>query len=75
MEEKVEVNYICERIGHMKRRIKYTNEPIGLKIITDFLPPPEQLVLKEENIKVILALSKKSSNWRIYNRLAEVKNT
>jgi hypothetical protein len=42
----------------MKRRIKYTDEPMGdVRIIRDFLPPPEQLVLKEDNVKVTISLS------------------
>ncbi len=45
----------------MKSKIKYTEEPMGeLRVIKDFLPPPEQLVLKEENVKVTLALKKSS---------------
>ena len=45
----------------MKRKIKYTDEPMGrLKIVNDFLPPPEQLVLKEDNVKVTIALKKSS---------------
>mgnify|MGYP001570966999 CR=1 len=37
----------------MKDKIEYTDEPMGkLKIINDFLPPPDQLVLKEDNIAV-----------------------
>lgn len=32
----------------MKSKIKYTNEPVGkLKVVDDFLPPSDQLVLKE----------------------------
>ena len=45
----------------MKKKIKYTNEPIGrLKIIKDFLPPPEEIAFKEEPIKVTMILSKSS---------------
>ena len=45
----------------MKKRIKYTDEPMGeLKIIKDFLPPPDQLVLKEDKVKVTISLSKGS---------------
>jgi len=45
----------------MKRTAKYTNEPLGrLEIIKDFLPPPDQLVLKEDGVKVTLSLSKRS---------------
>ena len=45
---------------HMKKRIKYTNEPISLKAVDDFLPSPEKLVLREENVKITIALSKAS---------------
>jgi len=45
----------------MKRTIKYTDEPIGnVEIIDDFLPPPENLVFKEENVKVTISLTKDS---------------
>jgi len=45
----------------MKSRIKYTDEPMGkLKIIKDFLPSPDQLVLKEDKVKVTISLSKGS---------------
>lgn len=45
----------------MSRKIKYTNEPMGeVRVVSDFLPPPEQLAFKEEGVKVTLALSKKS---------------
>lgn len=43
---------------------KYTNEPIGkIKIIEDFLPKPEKLVLKEETVKVTLLLNKDSIDY------------
>lgn len=45
----------------MKTKIRYTNEPIGkVKVIHDFLPSPEELALKEETVKVTIALSKSS---------------
>ena len=45
----------------MKRKITYTNEPLGdLEVVPDFLPPPAELAFREEGIKVTLALSKKS---------------
>jgi hypothetical protein len=32
------------------KKIKYTDEQIGeLKVVKDFLPPPDQLLLKDEN--------------------------
>lgn len=43
----------------MKREIRYTDESLGrLRVIDDFLPPPEELVFKEETIKVTMLLSK-----------------
>ncbi len=48
----------------MKNRTRYTEEPLGkLKIVDDFLPPPEDLVFKKENIKVTMSLSKSSVNF------------
>lgn len=45
----------------MKRKIKYSDEPLGnLQVVDDLLPPPEDLVFKEENIKVTMSLSKSS---------------
>ncbi len=43
---------------------KYTNEPIGkIKIVEDFLPGPNELILKEDTVKVTLLLSKSSINY------------
>ena len=48
----------------MSAKIKYTNEPLGkVKVVSDFLPPPEQLAFREEGVKVTLALSKKSVDF------------
>ena len=45
----------------MSKAIQYSNEPIGdIKIITDFLPSPEELALKKENTKVTITLSSES---------------
>ncbi|SCC92895.1 conserved hypothetical protein [Thiomonas sp. X19] len=45
----------------MRRKIHCTDEPLGeVRIIPDFLPPPAQLGLRDEGVKVTLALSKKS---------------
>ena len=45
----------------MKRNRGYTDEPIGpIRIITNFLPPPDQLILKEDGVKVTISLSKRS---------------
>ena len=48
----------------MNAKIKYTNEPLGSpKVVSDFLPPLEQLAFREEGVKVTLALSKKSVDF------------
>jgi hypothetical protein len=45
----------------MSAKIKYTDEPLGsLRIVPDFLPPPEDLVFREEGVKVTISLSKRS---------------
>jgi predicted DNA binding CopG/RHH family protein len=45
----------------MKKKINYTDEPIGrLRLVKDFLPPPEELAFKEESVKVTMTLSKSS---------------
>jgi predicted DNA binding CopG/RHH family protein len=46
---------------YMKKKIKYSNEKIGeVEIVKDFLPKPEELVFKEDTVKVTLNLSKSS---------------
>jgi hypothetical protein len=48
----------------MKSKIKYTDEPMGkLRVIDDFLPKPDELVFKEDNVKVTMALSKSSVDF------------
>jgi hypothetical protein len=47
----------------MSRRIKYTDEPIEAVVVPDFLPPPDQLVLNEEGVKVTLSLSRRSVDF------------
>ncbi|HMK59696.1 MAG TPA: hypothetical protein VK452_00955 [Dissulfurispiraceae bacterium] len=48
----------------MKTKIKYTEESMGeLRIVKDFLPNPEQLVLKEENVKITISLNKSSIDF------------
>jgi predicted DNA binding CopG/RHH family protein len=44
----------------MKSRIKYTNEPLKMAVVEDFLPPPDQLVLKQDTVKVTIGLSKRT---------------
>jgi hypothetical protein len=48
----------------MKHNRKYTNEPLGrVEVVEDFLPPPDQLVLREDGVKVTISLSKKSVDF------------
>lgn len=43
----------------MKKRTKYTDEPLGeIRVIDDFLPSPGELAFREEQVKVTIALSK-----------------
>ena len=46
---------------YMQAKTEYTEESLGeIRVIDDFLPPPEELVFKEDNVKVTLGLSKRS---------------
>ena len=45
----------------MSEKIRYTDEPLGdLEVVADFLPRPEDLVFRDEGVKVTIALSKRS---------------
>ena len=42
----------------MSKQIQYTDEPLGeMKLAPDFLPMPEELVLKSRQTKVTISLS------------------
>ena len=48
----------------MKKRTRYTDEPLGeVRVVLDFLPPPEELVFREETVKVTMSLSKGSVDF------------
>jgi len=48
----------------MRKKTKYTEGPIGkVKVVKDFLPPPEELGFKEETVKVTMTLSKSSVDF------------
>jgi predicted DNA binding CopG/RHH family protein len=48
----------------MRRSKKYTSERLGrLMAVEDFLPPPDQLVLKEDGVKITLSLSRRSVDF------------
>ena len=54
----------------MKRKTGNRDEPLGkLEIVSDFLPPPEKLVLRDDAVKVTISLSKHSVNF--FKRHAE----
>ncbi len=54
--------------------IKYTDEPLGkIRIVDDFLPPPKDLIFKEENVKITITLSKKSVDF--FKNAAEKHHT
>ena len=58
----------------MSAKIKYTNEPLGkLKVVPDFLPKPEELALRDDGVKITIALSKRSVNF--FKREAERHGT
>ncbi|WP_173644570.1 CopG family transcriptional regulator [Leptospira alstonii] len=54
----------------MKKKTKYTDAPTSISssikssmVIEDFLPPPNRLVLKEDNSRITIVLSKKSISF------------
>ena len=48
----------------MKKKIVYTDEPLGrFERIMDLLPSPEKMVLKEKNVRVTLNLSSYSVDF------------
>lgn len=58
----------------MKEKIEYTDEPMGkVKVVSDFLPSPEELALKDETVKVTITLSKGSVEF--FKKEAKKHNT
>ncbi|MEK6731380.1 MAG: CopG family transcriptional regulator [Pseudomonadota bacterium] len=56
----------------MKKKTK--KEPMGkIKIIKDFLPTPDNLIFKDETIKVTLSLTKNSVDF--FKQEAKKQNT
>jgi predicted DNA binding CopG/RHH family protein len=48
----------------MKKPVEYTKGEMGdVKIIKDFLPAPSELVLRDDNVKVTLSLSRRSIDF------------
>ncbi|MBI3282802.1 CopG family transcriptional regulator [Candidatus Curtissbacteria bacterium] len=47
----------------MKKAIKYSDEPLEARVIDDFLPSPENLILREKKKRVTLTLTEKSLDF------------
>ena len=48
----------------MKKKIVYTDEPMGeVEVVADFLPSPAELAFREDGVKVTLSLSKSSVDF------------
>ena len=47
----------------MSKRIKYTDEPMQARVVRDFLPSPDELVVGEEGVKVTISLSRRSVDF------------
>ena len=47
-----------------KKAVKHRIGKIGkVRVVKDFLPPPEKLVLRQTNVKVTLSLSRRSVDF------------
>ena len=47
-----------------KQTVKYSKGEIGrVRIVEDFLPSPDKLVFREDNVKVTLSLSQRSVDF------------
>ena len=58
----------------MKKKTKYTDGPIGdTQVIRDFLPAPDELAFKEEQVKITIGLSKSSIDF--FKKEAEKHHT
>jgi predicted DNA binding CopG/RHH family protein len=58
----------------MKKTVKYTDEMLGdMKIVTDFLPSPKELIFKEDTVKITLSLTKESVEF--FKKEAEKHHT
>jgi hypothetical protein len=58
----------------MSERIRYTDKPLGkITVVPDFLPRPEELVFRDEGVKVTIALSRRSVDF--FKNEARTHNT
>jgi predicted DNA binding CopG/RHH family protein len=57
----------------MKQKTKYRSEPLGtLEVVSDFLPSPDKLVLRDDGVKITISLSKRSVDF--FKRHAAASN-
>jgi hypothetical protein len=47
----------------MSKKIKYTDEQIEAEVVRDFLPPPHELAVRDEGVKVTISLSRRSVDF------------
>ncbi|WP_353571633.1 hypothetical protein [Candidatus Albibeggiatoa sp. nov. BB20] len=48
----------------MSKQIQYSDEPIGdIELMSDFLPSPDELILKNKNTKITISLSTESVTY------------
>lgn len=58
----------------IKKEIEYTDEDLGdIEVVHDFLPRPDELVLKKESVKVTLSSSKNSVAF--FKKMAKKNHT
>jgi len=58
----------------MSEKMKYTDEPLGdVKVIPNFLPAPDELVFRDDTVKVTIALSRSSIEF--FKREAKKRDT
>ena len=48
------------KVSKTSLRVKYTDEPLEARLVSDFLPKPENLILREKKTRVTLTLTEKS---------------
>ena len=60
----------------MKKKTGYRDAPVGIaeaiksaEVVDDFLPPPEELILRDETVKVTISLTQRSVDF--FKRSAE----
>ena len=49
---------------YMNKKIKYSDEPLNeLRLVSDFLPTPQELSLRNRNTKITISLSTESIDF------------